>query len=122
MNLYDIFPEAHEGKFDDSANTVWFNEFQNGDLVGTCNAEERGPGVWYFSGGIVKPEYRRQGIFRKLHNSRTQYVKNHGARILFVASSPMNRQLFIDEGWITITRYPYHEEFDEVVFFRCIDE
>lgn len=118
--LYQIFPEAHGGKFDSNENTVWVTEFMDGQLVGVCNAEERGPGVWYFAGSIVKPEYRRQGIWTKLHKARTAYAIEHGAKILFTVSSPMNRQAYIDEGWTPMTHYPYHEMFDEVVFFRCV--
>lgn len=120
--LYEIFPEAFDGKFETSPDTVWFAHLVKGEIIGIVNAEERGPGVWYFAGGIVKPEFRRQGIWRKLHQDRTEYCIEHGAKILFAVSAPGNRKAFNAEGWTQLTRYPYHENFDEVVYFRCIDD
>jgi hypothetical protein len=115
--LYDHFPEAHQGKFDTSPNTWWFVE---NDVVGVVNAEERGPGVWYFAGGIVKPRHRQHGVWSKLHKQRTEYVIAQGAKILFAISSPMNRRAFEAEGWTRITSYDYSHDFDEIVYFRCI--
>lgn len=119
--LYEKFPEAHPGKFDTGSNAVWFTHYEGDQLVGVMNAEERGPGVWYFAGGIVKPAFRRQGIFTKLHAERMQYIIDHAAQIVFVGSSPMNRQVFINEGWNEIARYNYGADFAEVFYFKCLD-
>ena len=118
--LYEIFPEAHPGKFDASDEAVWFIHLEGDQIAGVMFAEERGPGVWYFAGGLVKPAFRRQGIFTKLHAERTQYVIDHAAQIIFAGSSPMNRQVFINEGWTPAARYNYAENFTEVFFFKCV--
>ena len=123
-DLYDVFkdcPEVYPGKFDSDENTIWFaTTNEDSEIIGVVNAQERGPGVWYFGGSITLPEYRRRGIWRRLHEMRTKYAIEAGARVLLVVSSPMNRQVYEDEGWIPMTHDPYHERFDEVVYFRCV--
>jgi GNAT superfamily N-acetyltransferase len=118
--LYELFHDSHDGKFDTNPNTHWFMSYVDDELVGVVNAEERGAGVWYFAGGVVKPAHRQRGIWSELHQQRTDYVISQGAKILFAISSPMNRRAFEAEGWTRITSYDYSHDFDEVVYFRCI--
>ena len=89
-------------------------------MVGICGIEQRDRGVWYLHGAVVGKAWRRQGIFRRLHEMRIQYAIEHGARVLLAVSSPMNRALYEAEGWTPMTHYPYHEQFDEVVYFRTV--
>ena len=118
--ITNAFPGADEGKFDCEGDACWFVEYDMGDIVGVVAAEERGPGVWYFFGGAVNPQYRQQGIWRKLHKERTEYCIDHGAKVLLAVSSPGNRKAFEAEAWTQMTHYPYDEDFDEIVYFRTI--
>lgn len=118
--LYHVFPWAHPGKFETDEHTTWFVLAQDGEILGAAGAQWRGPGVWYFLGGATDPDHRRQGIWKRLHKARTDYVIERYAKVLLAVSSRMNRQAFIDEEWVPMTTYPYHEDFDEVVFFKVV--
>jgi GNAT superfamily N-acetyltransferase len=117
--LRQFFPDEHDGKFDvDPKRTTFWLAFDGDELVGVVAAERRTNKVWYFCCGVVHPNWRRRGIFRKLWDARMRWVMEHDPLVITGLSSPYNRKVFEGAGFDSLLTKEWSAEYDEVLFYK----
>lgn len=112
------FEQHHPDKCDMSA--TWILAKLGAEIIGACSMKARDKNVWHLKDSIVRPEYRRKGVFGKMWDARMEYVRSRGARIVTVVSNQTSDHYARRDGFEPMIWYPYSEQFEEFFFFKCL--
>lgn len=112
------FEQHHPDKCDLSS--MWALAKLGDEIIGVAAMKERGKGVWHLKDGMVRPEYRRRGVFGKLWAARMDYLKKRKAKIATAVNNAGSAPFARRDGFEPMIWYPYSEQFEEFFFFKCL--
>ncbi|MGE6754188.1 GNAT family N-acetyltransferase [Rossellomorea sp. NPDC071047] len=84
----------------DVPGSVWFCAIVDGEMAGfvSCYIREK-HGKAVFKSDYVRGEYRRRGIYRKLFETRLNYVKKFNVRKIKASCTKMSLGCFLSYGF-----------------------
>lgn len=101
-----VIKELEGPMFDDETHQ-WLLVKDGLEIIAFSSCRDAGNGIWWFNQTWVAPEYRRQGIYRKLFQLKEGLCKNAGAKMLKGTALTHSKALFEQSGWtVTSTRGP----------------
>ena len=83
----------------------WLLVVQNDDVMGFSGYDKTGD-TFTFKRAYVFKKYRRIGIYREMFKRRYERAIELGCKILQAKTTVMSRQMFIDNGFFTLTNIP----------------
>ena len=87
----------------DPAGAVWFGAYCQEELIGVaCGVMNNKTGTVRFKSDYVAPEYRRQGVYKKLFKARMEWAKLNGGKIATAFCYDASLGMYANQGFISM--------------------